>query len=204
MRRGCEGAHNKRMRGRLLGVGLLLLPLASGCASASAKSKPADRPAMNVPAPPPRVIEPTPEPPPEPVNELPNAPAPNSGASRPARPAAPKPEAKAEPSAEVPAKPEAAKSAEAKADAPPAPQLRTPQTADTSGAARNVQATVERANTMLSGVDYGPLSNNRKKAYNDAKRFIRQAEDALKRGNFAFAQGVATKAETLARELSGK
>jgi hypothetical protein len=57
---------------------------------------------------------------------------------------------------------------------------------------------------MLGGVDYGPLSNNRKKAYNDAKRFIRQAEDAIKRGNFAFAQGVATKAETLARELSGK
>ena len=67
-----------------------------------------------------------------------------------------------------------------------------------------MQATVERANTMLSGVDYGPLSNNRKKAYNDAKRFIRQAEDALKRRNFAFAQGVATKAETLARELSGR
>jgi hypothetical protein len=71
-------------------------------------------------------------------------------------------------------------------------------------AARNVHATVERATTMLGGVDYGPLSNDRKKAYNDAKRFIRQAEDALKRGNFAFAQGVATKAETLARELSGK
>lgn len=201
MRRVSEGAHNKRMRGRLLGGLLLLVPLASGCASASANSKPADRPAMNVPAPPPRVIEPTPEPAPEPVNDLPSAPAANSSTSRPPRPPTAKPEAKAEPPAEVSPKPEAPKSAEAKADAP---QLRTPETADTSGAARNVQATVERANTMLSGVDYGPLSNNRKKAYNDAKRFIRQAEDALKRGNFAFAQGVATKAETLARELSGK
>jgi hypothetical protein len=179
-----------------------LIPMVNACASASANSKSADRPAMNVPPPPPRVIEPTPEPPPEPVVDLPSAPVPN-GPSRPPRPAPPKPEAKTDPPAEISPKPEAAKSAEAKPDAP-APQLRTPQTADTSGAARNVHATVERANTMLSGVDFGPLSNNRKKAYNDAKRFIKQAEDAIKRGNFAFAQGVATKAETLARELSGK
>jgi hypothetical protein len=162
---------------------------------------------MNVPPPPPRIIEPSPEPPPEPVNDLPSptASSSNPGAVRPPRPAAPKPEAKTDPPAELP-KPEAPKPQEVKPDTPadPATQLRTPQTADTSGAARNVHATVERANTMLGIVDYGPLSNNRKKAYNDAKRFIRQAEDALKRGNFAFAQGVATKAETLARELSGK
>ena len=56
----------------------------------------------------------------------------------------------------------------------------------------------------MSSVNYGPLSNERKKAYDDAKRFIQQAEEALKQGNLAFAQGVATKAETLARELSGR
>lgn len=182
---------------------IVLAPLMGGCASTSAKGKPSDRPAMNVPPPPPRVIEPTPEPPPEPVSDLPNVPASNSGPSRAPRPASPKPEARTEPPAEVP-KIEAAKPAEEKEASAPVPQLRTPQTADASGAARNVLATVERASTMLSGVDYGPLSNNRKKAYNDAKRFIRQAEDGLKRGNYAFAQGVATKAETLARELSGK
>lgn len=155
---------------------------------------------MNVPPPPPRVIEPTPEPPPEPVNDLPSTPPPNPGASRAARPPAPKPEVKAEPPAEVVPKADPPKPADPKADA----QLRTPQTADTDGAAKNVHASVERANIMLNGVDYGRLSNERKKAYNDAKRFIRQAEDALKRGNYLFAQGVATKAETLARELSGK
>ena len=52
--------------------------------------------------------------------------------------------------------------------------------------------------------NFGPLSNERKKAYNDAKLFLQQAEEALKQGNFAFAQGVATKAETLARELAGR
>lgn len=193
------------MRKLLLAIpAIVLAPLLGGCASASAKA-PADRPAMNVPPPPPRIIEPSPEPPPEPVNELPTAPPAGSGAIRAPRPAAPRPEAKPETPAEAP-KPEAAKPAEVKAEPPsePVPQLRTPQTADTSGAARTVHETVERATTMLGGVDYGPLSNNRKKAYNDAKRFILQAEDALKRGNFAFAQGVATKAETLARELSGK
>ena len=175
--------------------------MVSACSSAFAKSKPADRPAMNVPPPPPRVIEPTPEPPPEPVTELPIAAAPNSGAPRAARPPAAKPEVKPEaPPAEPAPKPEPPKPPEPKPDA----QLSTPQTADTNGAAKNVHATVERANTMLNTVDYGPLSNERKKAYNDAKRFIRQAEDALKRGNYLFAQGVATKAETLARELSGK
>ena len=88
--------------------------------------------------------------------------------------------------------------------AQPAPQLRTPQTADTTEAERNVRTTIDRANKSLGGVNYAPLNNDRKKAYNDAKMFIQEAEEALKRGNFVFAQGVATKAETLARELAGK
>jgi len=86
----------------------------------------------------------------------------------------------------------------------PAAQLRTPQTADTDGAAKAVQATLDRARNTLATVNFGPLSNERKKAYNDAKLFMQQAEDALKQGNFVFAQGVATKAETLAKELAGR
>ena len=203
------------MRKSYLAVALLgLAPLIGACASASAKA-PADRPAMNVPPPPPRVIEPSPEalrsrgiepaePLPEPGSEVP--PLTNAGASRSPRvtakpPAGEKPDPKAGAADPVVAEPPPV----APPPAPtPQPQLRTPQTADTSGAERNVHATVERASTMLGGVDYGPLSNDRKKAYNDAKGFIRQAEDAMKRGNLVFAQGVATKAETLARELSGK
>jgi len=48
------------------------------------------------------------------------------------------------------------------------------------------------------------LSNERKKAYKDAQLFLQQAEDALKDGNIVLAQAVATKAETLARELAGR
>jgi hypothetical protein len=186
---------------------LLIIPavglITSGCASAQATSKPADRPALMVPPPPPRVIEPAPEPPPEPVSELPVSPS-VTPPPRPGRAA----------SREASPKPEPPKAAEAKAgdpppEPPPAPvppvaQLRTPQTADTSGAAKNVRATIDSAHAMLNTVNYGPLSNERKKAYNDVKLFIQQAEDALKQGNLVFAQGVATKAETLARELAGK
>lgn len=185
---------------------LLVAPLAGlmavACASAAAKS-PAERPPLSIPPPPSRTIEPAPEPPPEPVEELPAAP--TGTATRPPRRETPKPE---------PPKPgEAAKPSETTppVDTPPAPtpaapaaQLTTPQTADTTLAAKTVQATLDRARNLLATVNFGPLSNERKKAYNDAKLFMQQAEDALKQGNLVFAQGVATKAETLARELSGR
>jgi hypothetical protein len=169
--------------------------VAAGCASASAKGKSADAPALNVPPPPPRMIEPAPEPPPEPVGEMPTPPS-STPAARPGRPA----------SREVPPKPEAPPAPTPKADEPPASppapnaQLRTPQTSDMN-AANAVRATIERAKNTLSTVNYGPLSNERKKAYNDSKQFIVQAEDALKQGNIVFAQAVAAKAETLAREI---
>ena len=67
-----------------------------------------------------------------------------------------------------------------------------------------MRTTIDTARGILNGVNFGPLSTARKKAYNDAKLFLQQAEDALKDGNVAIAQGFATKAETLARELSGR
>jgi len=174
---------------------VFVLPLigviASGCASVQAKSRPEDRPALMVPPPPPRIIEPAEVI--DPVSELPAVgPA---ATARPPRPAPPRPppEVKTDPQAEVSPKPEAK-----------AEQLRTPQTADTSAAAKNVRTTIDTARGILNGVNFGPLSNVRKKAYNDAKLLLQQAEDALKEGNLAFAQGVANKAETLARELAGR
>jgi hypothetical protein len=190
---------------------LFVLPLigiiASGCASVQATSKPADRPALIVPPPPPRIIEPA-DVPPDPVGDLPNAP--SGAASRPPRLAPPKPGAsearpEAKPAGEAAAKPPEPSPLETPpAPAPSSAQLRTPQTADTSGAAKTVRATIDTARGILNTVNFGPLSNERKKAYNDAKLFLQQAEDALKQGNLAFAQGVATKAETLARELASR
>ena len=53
-------------------------------------------------------------------------------------------------------------------------------------------------------MNYGPLSNERKKAYNDAKKLLEEAEDALKKSDLVRAQAVASKAETLAKELAGQ
>jgi hypothetical protein len=185
-------------------VVLGLAPLMAACASASAKA--IDRPALNVPPPPPRVVEPSAEPMPEPVGDIPSSPnitsppRPGRTARETAKP--PASETKTEAKPEAP-KPETAPAPEPVAPVPPPAQLRTPQTADTSGAAKTVQATIDRARGTLNKVDYAPLSNERKKAYNDAKRFMDQAEAALKEGNLVFAQGVANKAETLAKELAG-
>lgn len=185
----------------LLCLGVALLPLA-GCASMEARPNVGDRPALIVPLPPAHVIEaaPEPEPEPEPVSELPPAPPPVSRTSRPAssRPAAPPP-TDPKPVEQPPVEPPVA----APPVTPPA-QLRTPQTADTSAAARTARTTIQNATTILNGVNYGPLSNERKKAYDQAKLFLKQAEDALKEGNLVFAQAVANKAETLAKELAGR
>jgi len=163
---------------------------------------------MNVPAPPPRVLEPPAELDPEPVGDLPSPPTTAPTTSRPNRQreknnntAEAKPEVKpeAKPAEVTPPPPEPA----APPAAPPA-QLRTPQTADPSGAAKTVQATIDRARASLNSINFTAQSDERKKAYNDVKRFINQAEDAMKQGNFVFGQAVAAKAETLARELAGK
>jgi hypothetical protein len=189
------------MNKSLLAVSLAAL-MASGCASVSAKSKLEERPALLIPPPPPRILDPTPAPddPPEPVPDLPSPP---SGAtSRPPRREAPKPanDPKTDPKpvepVPLPAEPPPA--------AAPAAQLRTPQTADTSGAARTLRTTIDTARQILNGVNFPLLSNERKQAYNDAKLLLTQAEDGLKRGDLSFAQGLANKAETLARELAGR
>jgi hypothetical protein len=187
----------------------LLVPLAAvvatACASAQAKST--DQPTLNVPPPPPHEIV-IPAEPLEPVGEITSpSVAPPTRTGRPA-------------TREVSPKPDTAKPEPAKADTPasavpppepapplppaPGPQLKTLQTADTSAAVKTVRSTIDRARNTLNGVPFGPLSTERKKAYNDAKLFLQQAEDALKDGNIVLAQAVATKAETLARELAGR
>jgi len=84
--------------------------------------------------------------------------------------------------------------------ATPPPQLKT---AESDGAEAAVRGAIDRTRQILQKVDYRRLSNVRKKAYEDAQKFAKQAEDALKAGNTVFAQGVAAKGETLARELAG-
>lgn len=190
---------------------IAIVPMLSGCASLSARSKAPDLPPMNVPPPPPRVIEPAPEPLPEPVAELPAVPPAASSTRGNTRPPATRtaPQAESRPSDPKPADPQPPPQQDPPpvpqpAPLPPSAQLRTPQTADTSNAEKGVRATLDRARGLLANVDYRLLNSERKKAYDDSNRFIKESEEKLKEGNFVYAQAVANKAETLARELAGK
>ena len=90
------------------------------------------------------------------------------------------------------------------ADSAAAARSRTPPQGDANAVSRQIRDSVERTRRMLDKIDYGPLSNDRKKAYDDAKLFATQAEDALKAANLVFAKELADKAERLAKELQGQ
>ena len=142
-----------------------------------------------------------PEPLPEPVADLPPAP--------PAKPTRQPPHENREP-AKPEVKPPAESQAPQETPQQPAPvpqpptQLRTPGTANDTEAENAIRGSIDRSRNLLASVNFAVLSAERKKAYNDAKMFLDQAESALKQGNYMFAQGVATKGETLAHDLAGR
>ncbi len=182
-------------------IGLLLLlgPLAAACASAQAKSA-ADRPTLEMPPVPPRVIEAAPMDPPQPetVPDLPAPPAPASPPPRVRNPPASRETAKPEPKPEPPP---VEQSTTVTAPAPALPQLRTPGTPDGPEAARQVSVVIDRATKTLASIDYRKLTNARKADYDSAKLTITQSENALKSGKFDIALNLAEKAEGIAKEL---
>jgi hypothetical protein len=180
-------------------VTLLAGLVASGaCASAQAKA-PADRPTLDVPAPPIRMIEPTPRPEPllpEPVPDLPPANAPNP---RP-RPTPPRDPAKTDPKPEAPA----AEVAPPVAPVTPPPQLRTSSTADAAEAEKQVRTVMESANKTLNSIDWRRLSKSQQEQYDTAKRMITESDEKLKESKVEIARNLATKAERIAKELLGR
>jgi hypothetical protein len=189
-----------------LGVVLILGALATGCVTTKAQT-PIERPSLDVPPAPPRVIEPAPVPAevlqvPEPVEELPPPPVapsvPRSRSQRDTSRETQKPEPKPEtpPVTEPPAAPPPV--------AAPAPLLRTPATADAAAAERQIRDTIKRAQDGLNKVDFQRLSTDLRNAYNDAKDFISRAEAAIKDSNFELAKGLSSNAEKLAKELQGR
>jgi hypothetical protein len=170
---------------RLLCFALLTLALA-GCATARAAG-PIEMVPLEVPPVPPRVIVPD-------IEEV----ALSSDTGDAARPA-PRPDAPARPP-EKPADPPKPGTQD-----PPkveeAPRVRTPQMANDEQADRAVRAIMARAQGLLSGVDYRLLGAAARQQYDTARRFITQADNALKIRNYVFARNLADKAETLARQL---
>ena len=155
-------------------------------------AEPIERPALEVPPPPPRVIVPLPGPdaPPrlEPVEELPvttdrspTKPRPNREKQDPNKPADPKIEP-----VEAPDPPVAA-------PATPPLRLDNPNSAQLS---QQVRDTLGRAKAMIDRINRDSLTNEpRRKAYDDAKLFAKEAEDAIQKNNFLYAKEMAEKAE---------
>jgi len=183
----------------------------AACASASGQARTTSDPGLMIPPPPPHVVPITPEPVVEPVADVPAAagtgtpPATRTGRGTretPPRTASNDPKPDSKPGAEAaPATTEPAPVTPPPAPPGPTPQLRT---AESPGTEAVVRAQIDRTRQTLSTVDYRRLTNVRKKAYDDAKKFADQADEALKQGNVVFAQGVSAKAETLAKELAGR
>ena len=175
-------------------LGLALSALA-GCGKAQAKTSP-DGPPLAMPAPPPRVLAPADEPLAAAPAELTEpAPAPPNPARRaPARsPNAPVQKPDQAPPVEPPPQPAP------DAPAEPAPTLRAPGVAE-----KPVRDRLFEANRDLGQVDYAKLSVDGRAQYEQSKRFIQQAEDALRTQNIVFAQTLADKAATLAAQLLGR
>lgn len=184
-----------------LGAGVL----SSACATTRAQT-PTQRPALEVPPAPPRVIEAVLPPEPatiEPIAELPTAPSSNPPRPRPnsQRDAAREAKSDAKPPETTPVEANPAPAA----PPPPAPvgPLRTSRTADGAKAEQQIRDTIRRANGLLGRVNYQGLTPDRQKVYNEAKQFVDGAETAIKEEKFEYALELAEKAETLAKGLQG-
>lgn len=179
-----------RARAAVVASAVLATVLGSGCAKMHARTAP-EGPWLQVPEPPAREIVSAAEPPPLPVDEpiVPPVPvvAPAPVAPRPA-PAPPR-AARPEPPAETPA-----------ARIEPR-TLRAPGDVAREGAIRERLA---GATASLGRVDYGRLGAAARSQYDQARRFVQQAEQAIKDQNLAFASTLADKAATLAADLAGR
>jgi len=183
---------------------VLVSLVASGCVRTAAKTTP-DAPPLDMPAPPAREMEPndaeTPQPVPlvsEPARSTPTRPrtAPREPAPRvePTKPEPPKPEP---PPAIEPVKP-----AEEPLK-PPSTLQTTPATAE-GEVERGIRASLTRATSALNSIDYRVLNAGAKTQYDTAKRWIRQADEAMRAKNLVMAKNLADKAVALAAQLGGK
>ncbi len=178
----------------LLAISAALLSAACGTAAAQQQVQlPATGP-LAMPAAPSHIVVPAaPEPAPAPVVEpLPsqiNPPAITAGGSRPktdpppVRPAPPTP---------PPATPPAT------APATPTPLPAAPNQGELEQQARALK---DSADQTLDKIDYKALSTDGRSQFDTAKRFLKQADDALKAKNIVYAWQLANKANTIATLL---
>jgi hypothetical protein len=174
-----------------------------GCARTQARTVP-ELPPLEIPAPPPRTVEPTIVSAPQPGPPLVQAPQPTTPGSLLSE--APQRTEAAKPEPPKPATPvvEAPVGAEAQRAPQPATTLQAIPTQKEGEVEAAIHAQLGRAAADLNRVHYQALGDDRKVNYEEAKRYIRQAEDALRDKNLLFARTVADKAATLAAQLAAR
>jgi len=185
----------------------LVTVLASACATAQAKTAAPEAPTLDMPSPPPRTVETVEsEPPPpaslpdEPVRHLPP---PTTTRRAPQRSDANRPEpARSEPPPPVTPPADAPKPA---VDPPKPPATLQTTPAEVEGKEeQQIRGLLGRATSDLSRIDYQRLNTDGRTQYDTAKRFVTQAEDALRKKNLIVARSLADKAAALAAQLAGK
>jgi hypothetical protein len=178
------------MRALLLGGTVGLTTVLGACATRAQARTEGVMPALDPPPTPPRVvaayIDETPGPPPPPVAEEVAPPA----SRPPARPAPPRTESRPEP---------------ARSDLvvrPAPPSLTLTPAAGTEGQTENaIRNLVGQAARDLARVNVAALSSDGRAQFETARRFLQQADEALKAKNIVFAGKLADKAATLAAAL---
>jgi len=193
-------------------VGLLALALAgpaigAGCMHASAKSV-TDSPPLEMPAPPPRVVDTVEAAPVQPPAQLAEEPAHQQvrpPATRPARPE-PRGESPSREAQKPEVKPETPVDPARGDDQKPPTTLQTTPTVAEAEVERAIRGSLTRASASLGRVDYRLLNKDARTQYDTAKRFIEQAEEAMdpRSRNLLFARNLADKALALAEQLGGR
>jgi len=179
---------------RIVSLVLLSALAAAGCTKLHARTI---GPALETPAPPPRVVPSAKEP----IEGQPIVAAPVGEVQQPT-PAAikgpePAPQPAPAPAAPAPAPPVAA---ERPAPAPePPPTLQT--TANPSAVEQRTRAALANATRDLGRINARSLGPDARAQYDIARRYVAQANAALDAKNFEFAQQLADKAATLAALL---
>jgi hypothetical protein len=195
---------------RAVGLTIVLLAAleAPACIRAHAKTT-AELP-LDMPKPPPRVVEANDPETPPPV-PLPGEPVRTNPAR--VRPPTPRVEVPRAPADQQPKPPESAPAApadvvktpeEAPKPATPPATLQTTPTQREVEVERKVRTQLTQATNDLNRINYQALNADGRTQYDTVKGFVRQAEDALRAKNLPFASNLADKAAALAAQLGGR
>jgi len=175
---------------RLLPLAVVLAAGVCGCAVRAAPPIPEPAlPELDPPPAPPRIVavyvEPVEVPPVEPLPPV----EPVSPSRPPARPASP------------PSPPEAEEPQGPPRPTPPPALTLTPIPGSEAKTEASIRALLSRASRDLARVNAGGLTADGRTQFEAARRFVQQAEDALKVRNLVYASKLADKAATMAAVL---